>query len=130
MKEVMYTIVFVALFLVLLVLLVLMFKSEKSQKHEAAYVPGVYSAPLSMKEGGVVVEVVVDDNRINAIRFQQLSDEVATMYPLMQPCLDTISQQIYDKQDVKKVKVGKEGSYTSHLLLKAIKQALLKAKAN
>ncbi|SFQ43844.1 hypothetical protein SAMN02910358_02113 [Lachnospiraceae bacterium XBB1006] len=128
MKEVMYTIVFVALFFVLLILLFLMFQSDKSDKQKAAYVPGIYSAPLAMKEGGVEVEVVLDANRINAIRFHQLSEEVATMYPLMQPCLDTISQQIYETQDLKKVKVGKDGSYTSHMILKAIHKAVNQAK--
>lgn len=129
MKEVLYTAVFAALFLVLVVLLFLMFRTEKPTKKQAMYVPGVYTAPLAMKEAGIEVEVVVDADRINAISFHQLSEEVATMYPLMQPCLDTISQQIYEKQDMKQIKVGKEGAYTSHMLLEAIKQALLQAKA-
>lgn len=127
MKEVLYTAVFVTLALVLLLLLMLMFRSDDSKKEAAKYRPGVYTAEVPVENRELLVEVVVDEGRINAVSFKQLDEEVATMYPLMQPCMDQISQQLYEKQSLKKVKVSKESAYTSEVLLQAIEKALKKA---
>ena len=81
-----------------------------------------------MSDATIEVEVVVDARRINSISFRNLSDEVATMYPLMQPCMDVLSQQIYEKQTLKDIELSEEGEYTSEVLLSAIKTAIGKAK--
>jgi len=127
MKEILYTAVFVVLALVLILLITLMFKKEETEETGAKYRPGVYTAQIPMEDACLMVEVVVDADRINAVSFRQLSEDVAAMYPLMQPCMDRISQQLYKKQSLKKVKVSKEGEYTSQILMSAIEEALNKA---
>ena len=49
------------------------------------------------------------------------------MYPLMQPALDKISQQIYEKQSVENITYDEANQYTCTVLLNAIKDALSKA---
>lgn len=127
MKEVIYTVVFAVLAVVLIVLLLLMFKKEEVSS-SAKYQPGVYTSSIQMNDAVLDVEVVVDEQRINAIAFRNLSDEVATAYPLMQPCLDVISQQVYDRQSLEDIELSKEGEYTSEVLLQAVKNAVEKAK--
>ena len=73
------------------------------------------------------VEVVVDENRINSVSLVNLDESVATMYPLMQPALDAISQQIYENQSLEGIDYGSENQYTSQLLVEAIRNALSKA---
>ena len=128
MKEVIYTVVFAVLAVVLIVLLFLMFRKNEEVSSSALYQPGVYTSSIQMNDVVLDVEVVVDEQRINAIAFRNLSDEVATMYPLMQPCLDVISQQVYDSQSLENIELSQEGEYTSEVLLKAVKNAVEKAK--
>ena len=129
MKELIYTIVFVILAVLLIALFVFKFGQEKEEERTGAmkYTPGKYTSSIVFNDHTIDVEVVVDENRINSISLVNLDESVATMYPLMQPALDNISQQIYDKQSLEGLDYGTENQYTSTVLINAIKEALGKA---
>lgn len=129
MKELIYTIVFVILAVLLISLFVFMFGQEKKDNSTETmkYTPGKYTSSIMFNDNTIDVEVVVDENRINSISLVNLDESVATMYPLMQPALDNISQQIYDKQSLEGLDYGTENQYTSIVLINAIKEALGKA---
>lgn len=132
MKEVIYTAVFAALALLLILLLVVMFRSGKKEsdaKETMGYVPGVYTSSIVLNNQTMDIKVVVDDNRISAISLDNLDETAAAMYPLMQPALDNISQQIYEKQSTEDITFEKTNQYTSTVLLNAIKDALKKAQS-
>ena len=132
MKEVIYTAVFAALALLLILLLVFMFRSGKKDsdaKETMGYVPGVYTSSIVLNNQTMDIKVVVDDNRISAISLDNLDETAAAMYPLMQPALDNISQQIYEKQSTEDITYEKTNQYTSTVLLNAIKDALSKAQS-
>ena len=93
----------------------------------ARYVPGKYTTSLQIGSAGVDVEVVVDDSCITSIRLVNLSEAVAAMYPLMEPCLDSIAQQVCETQSLEGITWPEENQYTSRLLLEAISAALQKA---
>jgi len=115
----------------LLVLLGFMFfpKSERSSEN-VSYTPGVYTSTLSINNTDLEVEVSVDSSHINSIRFRNLTESVATMYPLMQPTMESISKQIYESQSLSDVNFSDENAYTSQLVLKTIEEALEKAKSH
>lgn len=132
MREVIYTAIFAALAILLILLLVFMFRSGKKGDGAAetmGYVSGVYTSSIVLNNQTMDVKVVVDDNRINAISLDNLDETAAAMYPLMQPALDSISQQIYEKQSTEGITYDEANQYTSMVLLNAIKDALSKAKA-
>ena len=56
-----------------------------------------------------------------------LDGATAAMYPLIQPALDNLSQQIYEKQSLENISYGDDNQYTSMVLLQAIQEALDKA---
>ncbi len=128
MKEVIYTIVFAALAIILLIVLIAMFQKDDGTDETALYKPGVYTSAITLGENVLNVEVVVDKERINAISLKNLSEEVATMYPLVQPCMDVIVQQIYQAQSLEGISYEENGAYTSEILMKAIEEALAKAR--
>lgn len=132
MKEIIYTVIFVVLGILLLILLGFMFfpRSEKSSTNEMSYVPGVYTSTLSVNNTMLEVEVSVDSSHINAVRFNNLTDSVAAMYPLMQPTIESISEQICKTQSLEDVTYSDENAYTSQIILKAIEEALQKAQSN
>ena len=92
------------------------------------YTPGVYTSSLSLNSQAVDVEVVVDADNINSVRLVNLDEAVATMYPLMEPTLESLASQIYATQSTENISFGDDNKYTSQLLLQAINAALDKAK--
>ena len=73
------------------------------------------------------VEVTVDESHINSIRFSNLDETVATMYPLIQPAIENIAEQVYDKQSLENIEYPQDNPYTSQIIINAISEALEKA---
>ena len=133
MKELIYTGLFILLGVLFIILLVIMFnpKGEKASKDSStAYIPGVYTTSLILQGSAVNLEVVVNESQITSIRFINMEESVPTLYPLMEPALDDLAQQIYESQDLSTVKYNNENRYTSLMLLEAISNTLEKASLN
>ena len=128
MKEIIYTVIFVVLGLILLILFGFMFfPRAKDTSNDIKYTPGVYTSTLSVNTTDLEVEVFVDSSHINAVRINNLTDSVAAMYPLMQPTIENISEQICKTQSVNEVTYSDENAYTAQIILRAIEDALNKA---
>lgn len=130
-KELIYTVIFLILAIVLILLLVFMFhpgRDKDNTVETATYVAGVYTSTIQLQDQNIDVQVVVDENHINSISLVNLDESIATMYPLMQNCLDNISQQIYQNQSVDRITYSDENQYTSTILVNAIRSAIEKAK--
>lgn len=145
MREIIYTVLFLALAVLLVVLLVRMFTSGSSGQtnsasgpdtraaaytDDARYIAGVYTTPVTLGDSTVDVEVIVDENHINAIRLVNLSETTTAMYPLVSPSLDTIAQQICQNQSLENITCPESNKYTAQVLLNAISQALRQAGRN
>ena len=131
MKEIIYTAVFVILGILLIILLAFMFfpKQKNKENGEPRYIPGIYTSTVTLNSTNLEVEVVVDASHINAIRFSNLDETVATMYPLAQPTIEYIAEQIYDTQSLENISYNEDSPYTSQVILNAIEAALEKGKA-
>ena len=130
LKEVVYTAIFAVLGILLIILLIFMFLPDdkgKSTEETIKYTAGVYTSSIQLNDNAIDVEVVVDDNHINSITLINLDEATAAMYPLMQPALDNLTQQIYEKQSLENITDGNDNQYTSMVLLNAIQAALDKA---
>ncbi|MBO6015547.1 MAG: hypothetical protein J6P60_03050, partial [Lachnospiraceae bacterium] len=124
MKELIYTGLFILLGILFIVLLVIMFRPNKkavATSSEAIYTPGVYTASLILNNSALDLEIVVDENTVTSIRFVNPDDAVTTMYPLMQPTLEDLAEQICQTQDPSSVKYPDENRNTASVLLKAIR---------
>ena len=136
MKEVVYTAIFLALAVFMLILVITMFNKKDKDETGAAsdtaetavYVPGVYTSSIELNENSFDVQVTVDADHINSIELVNLSETATVMYPLMEPTLDEIAQQIYTTQSTENITYSDDNKYTSMLLLDAIEDALGKAK--
>ena len=73
------------------------------------------------------MEVSVDESRINSIRFSNLDETVAAMYPLVQPAIEDIAEQICETQSLEDISLPEDTPYTSQMILDAIKEAVDKA---
>ena len=130
MKEIIYTAIFAALGILLIILLVIMFRPDKdtgSADTGKRYTPGIYTSSLTLNNTNLEVEVSVDESRINSIRFSNLDETVTTMFPLIQPAIEDIAEQVYDTQSLDDVSLSEDAPYTSQIILDAIKEAVEKA---
>lgn len=129
MKEIIYTTVFAVLAVVLILLLLFMFlpKGRGETGEETVYTPGVYTSSLTLNNTALEVEVTVDETHINSIRFSNLDETVATMYPLIQPTIEDIAEQVYASQSLDNLEYSQESPYTSQIIINAIDEALKKA---
>ena len=134
LKELIYTGIFAVLGILFLLLLIIMFLPGKSQTPEGGgeesdrFVPGKYTTSVILGNSSIDVEVVVDANNINSIRLVNLDEAVTTMYPLMEPALEELSDQIISTQSLENLTYSSQSHYTSTALLGAIERALEKAK--
>lgn len=148
MKELIYTTIFAVLGILFIVLLAMMFlpgkdkekdnepKAENTSGSEPAmaevsslYIPGIYTTELVLGSESIDVEVIVDKDSITSIRLVNLNDAVTTVYPLLQPTLESICEQVYESQSLESVTYTAESKYTSLVLLEAIQASLDKAAA-
>lgn len=122
LKEVIYTSLFAIVGLILLIVLIFQFIPHKKQA-TAMYEAGIYTAPIALDYANFNVSVVVEDNKIKSVELTDFNQDMATMYPLVEPAMAYLNKEITKKQ-VLDVKPLEEASQTSTVLLNGIKEAL------
>ena len=132
MKEIIYTAIFAALAILLIILLIVVVPAIpgnllRHQERKRQYTPGVYTSTLTLNNTNLEVEVAVTDSEISSIRFSNLDETVTTMFPLVQPALEDIADQICRTQSLENISFPEEAPYTSQLILNAVTQAVEKA---
>lgn len=131
-KKILFTGILIGVGILLLLFLIVMLRTGKKdtasgESVDTLYVPGVYTSSVMIDQNSLDVQVTVDKNHINSISLVNLDETMETMYPLVQPALEELSEQIIATQSVSDITYSKNNQYTSMLLLNAIEDALEKA---
>ena len=72
--------------------------------------------------------MTVDSNQIKSISLVNASTSIETMYPLISSSLDNIASQVIRNNSTDNITYQNDSKYTSIVLVKAINEALDKAK--
>ncbi len=131
-KEIIYTGIFLVLGILFIILLINMFGKgkESDTTTTSKYVPGVYSSTITLGENTLNVAVTVDESTVSGVSIENLDETVTTMYPLLEPALNEINNQISVVDSVDNITYSKENQYTYIILNQAIKNALEQATVN
>ena len=119
--------------ILLCILLLFMFlpgKEKTDSTETMKYAAGVYTSSVLFQDGSLDVQVIVDENRIQEISLVNLNETIATMYPLVEPALKEVTDQIIKTQSLDQISYNADNQYTTVMLLNAVENALNKAKAN
>lgn len=100
---------------------------EQTSYISSQYIPGVYSTCLQLGDGSYELTVYLDAEHINNITLHPADETVSTMYPLIEPTLQALSDQILQNQTIENVTYETQYRYTSLALLQAIQSLLNKA---
>lgn len=92
------------------------------------HIPGIYTTELILGSETANVEVIVSDHAITSVSLADPSETLTTMYPLLEPAMESLNDQLCEMQDPSQVTYSAETRYTSLVLLEAIKASLEKAK--
>lgn len=131
MKELIVTGIAVLLALLLIILfLAFLFPKEEPIPETvptSKYIPGVYTSTVTLGDVAADVQVIVDEDHINSVALVNLSETIETMYPLVKPAMEDLSNQILDQQSLDNITYSKNSQYTSIVLMNAIQDAIKKA---
>ncbi|MCR5703808.1 MAG: hypothetical protein K6G85_04225 [Eubacterium sp.] len=133
LKELLYTLVFILLGIILIVSLILMFRQNHQTKKEehttdGIYNAGVYTSSLTLNGNPMDITVTLDANHINSIKMENVSDAIATMYPLVQPSFEDLANQIVTTQSLDNIQFSEDYQYTYNLLYDEICNLIQSAK--
>lgn len=131
MRELIYTGVFALIAIILLVLMFFMFwgNDSKEEKQEAGvsgvnYQAGIYTKELAFGESTVSLQVSLDTDHIKSVEIVPLDESVTTMYPLMEPAVETISKQLAAGVTPDNIELTEESQYTQEMILNAVEEIL------
>ena len=132
MKEIIYTGIFLLFLAILGILIFFMFGPGKntpaSTESAGIYTPGIYRTSVELNNNTFDVEVTVSSDRIESVGLTNLSETTAAMFPLVEPALDSLAEQICESQSLKNLEYSSDQQYTSMMLINAVDSALEKAR--
>ena len=132
MKELIYTVVFIAFAILLLILLIFMFKSSKDKETTVSpddtYTAGVYSSSITVNGVCMQLQVTVDKDNINAVELKNTNEAVSAMYPLISSSVADISNQIVSTQSLDNISCTDDCKYTYSTILSTVNKNLERAK--
>jgi uncharacterized protein with FMN-binding domain len=88
------------------------------------YTPGVYSASINLNGNPIDIQVTVDKDNINSIDILNVSDDVTTMYPMLQSSFEELANAVIENGSTQNITYSADNKYTSTMLLNAIQSAL------
>ena len=133
MKELICAGIFLALGILAIILIIIMSKGDSSTTPSeptdtsTIYIPGTYTTAMTLNGSNVELAVTVDETAILSIELQNLDETVSVMYPLMEPALEELSNQIIENQSIDNIEYSSDNLYTSTVLLNAITASLNQA---
>ena len=118
---------------IVLLSLIILFSSNTNKDAPATqetgviYRAGVYTSVLELNDTLLGLEVVLDKDHINSVRLVNLDEATQTMYPLIEPALTDISNQLSAGVALSDIVLSESSKYTQTLLLNHIRDTIAKA---
>ena len=88
----------------------------------------IYTLVFILLGNPMDVKVTLDDNHINSITVDNVSNTITTMYPLVEPAFNDIANQIVTNQSLENIKFDDNSKYTYTILYNAILDTIEKGK--
>lgn len=124
LKELIMTILFVILGVILLGILIYIFiPKDKTINESNSYIPGVYKSSIMLGNTTADIEVVIEGNKIKSIGFTELDEMQKEFYPLVQTTMADMSKKIVQSQSLD-MEFPDDAFTTGNMLLGAVKNAL------
>lgn len=94
---------------------------------DARYTPGIYNSEIRLSEYTLNLELAVDHDCIKSVNITNLDEEILSMYPLIEPSLQAVSEQLIGGVAIDAVTISEDSKFTQMMLIEAIGSMLEKA---
>lgn len=125
LKELIKTVVFAVLGVIILVGLIWFFLSL-GDKDSATYRDGVYHTQVALGEESAMVSVTIEDGMIEDIALSEMSETAMVFYPLMQSAAEEVCKEVVKNQSLT-IQVSRQNAYSAQTILEAVAQGLEEA---
>ena len=83
-----------------------------------------------MGDATVNLQVTLDEDHVKSVRIVPLDESVTTMYPLIEPAVETISEQLQAGKEIAEISLTDESQYTEQIILNAVQEIISEEKKN
>lgn len=101
--------------------------SSSGASGASLYYPGCYHSVMKLGDYSVNVSVTVSADRIESIQLQDVSQEVLSAYPVLEPAAEDLTEKILTTQSTAYLTYDETMQYTQTALTATINTALKKA---
>lgn len=131
-KKVIYGGIFALAAIIILVVLLVLFwpGKDKGEKlsldygEEQIYEAGVYTKELQLGDTSVNLQLTLDESHVKSLELVNLEESVETMYPLMKPTVEKISEQLVAGKGMEEIVLSEEAQYTEKILVESVTEML------
>ena len=88
------------------------------------YQAGIYTKDITLGESTASLEVALDTDHIKSVKIVPLDESITTMYPLMEPAVKSVSNQLAAGVAPEEVELTKESKYTQQIIVDAVEEIL------
>lgn len=104
------------------------FEADKNISFEGArYRPGIYYSDIILNEYILNLELTVDRDCIKSVSITNLDEEILSVYPLIEPALQAISEQLIGGVAIDAITISEDSKHTQIMLVFAIDSMLERA---
>ena len=125
LKELIKTVVFAVLGVIILVGLIWFFLSL-GDNDSGTYRDGVYHTQVALGAESAMVSVTIEDGMIEDVALSEMSETAMVFYPLMQSAADEVCEEVVKNQSLA-IKVSEQNVYSAQVILEAVAQGLEEA---
>ena len=132
-KKIIYSLIFFGIAILALVLVVMLFIPKQSGDGNSAsltygteqkYEAGVYTKEIKIGDTTVNLQLSLDEDNVKSLELVNLDESVETMYPLMQPTVEKISEQLVAGRSMDEIVVSEESQYTEKIIVESVSEMM------
>lgn len=125
LKELIKTVVFAVLGVIILVGLIWFFLSL-GDNDSGTYRDGVYHTQVALGEESAMVSVTVHGGKIEDVALSEVSESALVFYPLLQSAAEEVCKEVVKNQSLT-IQVSEQNAYSAQAVLEAVAQGLEEA---
>ncbi len=93
---------------------------DTESKKESIYQAGIYTKEIEVGDTTVNLELALDETQVKSLELVNLEESVETMYPLMKPTVEKLSEELSAGKDIHKIELSEDAKYTEKMLVESV----------
>lgn len=132
-RKIIYSLIFIGIGILMLILLIMLFAPKGKSDGESAsiantaeqkYDAGVYTKEIKIGDTTVNLQLSLDEDNVKSLELVNLDESVETMYPLMQPTVEKIAEQLVQGKSMDEIVISEESQYTEKMIAESVSEMM------